>query len=116
MIPALLSFNLTIAPLTLLQQGRVATGDHIGQRLQGRLSILLIGERPGLSSADSMGAYLTFQPAPGLTDVSRNCISNIRPEGLALTLASSKIIHLTMESLRLGISGVNLKDNAPLLS
>ena len=116
LIPAFRSFNFTLAPLTLLQQGRVATGDHIGNALQARLSILLIGERPGLSSADSMGAYLTFQPAPGLTDASRNCVSNIRPEGLSLSLAADKISLLTRESLRLGLSGVNLKDNAPLLS
>lgn len=116
LVPALRSAGLTLAPFTLLQQGRVATGDPIGALLQARLSIMLIGERPGLSSAESVGAYLTFQPRPGLTDESRNCISNIRPEGLPPKHASAKLFYLAKEALRLGLSGVGLKDNAGLLS
>jgi ethanolamine ammonia-lyase small subunit len=114
LVPAFRSAGLKLAPFTLLQQGRVATGDLIGDLLRARLSIMLIGERPGLSSADSIGAYLTFQPRPGITDASRNCISNIRPEGLPLRSACAKLFYLVREALRLGISGVTLKDNAAL--
>jgi ethanolamine ammonia-lyase small subunit len=116
LVPSLRSAGLTLAPFTLLQQGRVAAGDTIGSLLRARLSVLLIGERPGLSAADSMGAYLTFRPLPGLTDDSRNCISNIRPEGLNFTNACIKLIHLIREALRLGLSGVFLKDTATLLN
>ncbi len=115
LIPSLRSAGYTLAPLALLQQGRVAAGDSIGQLLCARLTLLLIGERPGLSSADSLGAYLTFGPKPGLTDDSRNCISNIRPEGLPYPPAAAKLFNLVQEALRLGISGVALKDNMPLL-
>jgi ethanolamine ammonia-lyase small subunit len=84
--------------------------------LNARLSLILIGERPGLSSADSMGAYLTFGPRPGLTDESRNCISNIRPHGLAFRSATKKIFYLVQEAFKRKLSGVALKDNAGLLS
>jgi ethanolamine ammonia-lyase small subunit len=76
------------------------------------MTVLLIGERPGLSAADSMGAYLTFGPRPGLTDESRNCISNIRPEGLDYAAAADRLLHLIGASMRLGLSGVGLKDQS----
>ncbi len=74
LIPKLLAAKLTLAPLCLVEQGRVAIGDDIARGLKAKLSLMLIGERPGLSAADSMGAYLTYNPRPGLTDESRNCI------------------------------------------
>lgn len=99
-----------IAPITIVQQGRVAIGDEVGQILNSKISIVLIGERPGLSSPDSMGLYLTYNPKVGLTDESRNCISNIRIEGLSYEEAVKKTMYLLKESRRLELSGVNLKD------
>jgi ethanolamine ammonia-lyase small subunit len=116
LIPMLSAAKLTIAPFCLVEQGRVAIGDDIAGGLNAKLSILLIGERPGLSSADSMGAYLTFNPKPGLTDESRNCISNIRKEGLSYKQAANKIFYLVNEAFKRKLSGVALKDNAGLLT
>ena len=99
-----------IAPITIVQQGRVAIGDEVGQILNSKILIVLIGERPGLSSPDSMGLYLTYNPKVGLTDESRNCISNIRIEGLSYEEAVKKTMYLLKESRKLELSGVNLKD------
>lgn len=110
LIPLLKQSVLTIAPLVIAEQARVAIADEIGSILQARLSLILIGERPGLSSPDSMGAYITYQPSPGKTDESRNCISNIRPEGLGYDLAAAKIAKLIKVSLLLKLSGIRLKD------
>lgn len=99
-----------ISPITIVQQGRVAIGDEVGQILNSKTSIVLVGERPGLSSPDSMGLYLTYNPKVGLTDESRNCISNIRIEGLSYEEAIKKTMYLLKESRRLELSGVNLKD------
>ncbi len=115
LIPALKTSGFTLTPVTLIQQGRVAVADEVGTHLKARLSIILIGERPGLTAADSLGAYLTFQPMPGLTDESRNCISNIRPEGLVKDRAAAKILHLITEAFRFQLTGVGLKDTETAL-
>lgn len=102
----------TIAPITLVEQGRVAISDQVGELLNADLVLMLIGERPGLSSPDSMGLYLTWAPRIGLNDSSRNCISNVRPQGLVYKAAVQKSIYLLRESRRLKLSGVNLKDRS----
>ncbi|SNC59964.1 Ethanolamine ammonia-lyase light chain [Marinobacter sp. es.048] len=101
-----------LAPLTVVSQGRVAIGDDVGHRLNARCVVVLIGERPGLSSPDSLGLYLTWQPGPGLTDASRNCISNIRPAGLSFEEASRRLGYLLREARRQEVSGVPLKDRS----
>ena len=101
-------------PVVLAEQGRVAIGDGIAQALRARLVIVLIGERPGLSSPDSLGIYLTFAPRIGCMDSQRNCISNVRPEGLPYTLAAHKLDYLARQALRLQLSGVTLKDDSNL--
>jgi ethanolamine ammonia-lyase small subunit len=116
LIPQLQASGLKLAPICLVKQGRVAIADDVGMYMDAKLSLILIGERPGLSSADSMGAYLTFNPQPGLTDESRNCISNIRPHGLHFKPAAKKIFYLVQEAFKRKLSGVGLKDNAGLLS
>jgi ethanolamine ammonia-lyase small subunit len=105
-----------IAPVTIIEQGRVAIGDEIGELLGANLAVVLIGERPGLSSPDSLGIYLTWQPRPGRTDAERNCISNIRTEGLSYAGAAQKLLLLMKESRRLKLSGVLLKERGPLLA
>jgi len=115
LMPQLLTAGFKLSPICLVKQGRVAIADDIGIHLNVKLSLILIGERPGLSAADSMGAYLTFNPRPGLTDESRNCISNIRPHGLSFKQASKKVFYLIQESFKRKLSGVVLKDNAGLL-
>ena len=89
---------------------RVALGDEVGGLLQAKLSLVLIGERPGLSSPDSLGAYITWQPRVGRTDAERNCISNIRREGLSYAEAAYRIAHYFAEAQRLGTTGIALKD------
>lgn len=99
-----------LAPVVLAEQGRVALGDAVAAQLRAGMVAVLIGERPGLSSPDSLGAYLTFAPKPGLTDESRNCVSNIRPGGLPPELAVQKIIYLLTEFKIRQLSGVLVKD------
>lgn len=101
----------SLAPIFLVEQGRVAITDAIGGILKPRMGVMLIGERPGLSSADSLGAYLTYAPEPGLTDERRNCVSNIRTEGLPPQQAADKIMHLIQAAFRLQLTGVALKDD-----
>jgi ethanolamine ammonia-lyase small subunit len=115
LIPLLTAAKLKLAPICFVEQGRVAVGDKVGHLLKAKFSIMLIGERPGLSSADSIGAYLTYEPKPGLTDESRNCISNIRPQGLTFKPAAEKIFYLVQEAFRIKLSGVGLKDNQGLI-
>jgi ethanolamine ammonia-lyase small subunit len=104
--------RLNVAPVVLAHQARVALGDEIGELLRARLMILLVGERPGLSSSDSLGIYLTFGPRAGRTDGERNCISNVREAGLMPEQAAFKLAWLVERALALGASGVRLKDES----
>jgi len=115
LLPLLLERQYRMAPLVLAEQARVALGDEIATRLNAKLVIVFIGERPGLSVSDSLGVYITYNPSPGFTDEKRNCISNIHGEGLSYEGAARKIDYLVSESLRLQLSGVQLKDNDLLL-
>ncbi|WP_372880330.1 ethanolamine ammonia-lyase subunit EutC [Psychromonas sp.] len=101
-----------IAPIYVVEQGRVAVGDDVCEGLNAKQVILLIGERPGLSSPDSMGLYLTWSAKRGTEDSLRNCISNIRPEGLPYPAAAHKCSYLLNESQRIKLSGVKLKDRS----
>jgi len=101
-----------LAPVCVVEQGRVAIGDAIGEALGARLAVVLIGERPGLSSPDSLGVYITWEPRRGKKDAERNCISNIREEGLGYAAAAARLQHYMKESLRLQLTGLGLKDPA----
>lgn len=106
----------SIAPIVLATGCRVALGDEIGARLGAGMVAVLIGERPGLSAADSLGIYLTYDPKPGRRDSERNCISNIHPpDGLGYQAAADKLAWLMREARRLKLTGVSLKDDAPAL-
>ncbi len=105
----------SLAPICVVEQGRVAIGDEIGAALGAQLSVVLIGERPGLSSPDSLGAYITWQPRPGRTDAERNCISNIRAEGLSYPQAAAQLDFYLTEARRRQLTGVALKEDARLL-
>jgi ethanolamine ammonia-lyase small subunit len=101
---------LRLGPIVVATQARVALGDEVGELLNARCAAILIGERPGLSSPDSLGIYLTWAPRRGRSDAERNCISNVRPEGLAYAEAARRLLWLVGEAQRLQLSGVNLKD------
>jgi ethanolamine ammonia-lyase small subunit len=107
--PALHDDGWTLAPLVVVEHGRVAIGDEIGERLGATAVVVLIGERPGLSAPDSLGAYFTYVPRVGRTDADRNCVSNIRPEGLAIDQAAARLRWLFAESRRRQRSGVAIK-------
>jgi len=108
-LPLLDRNSWSIAPVCVVEQGRVAIGDSIGAALEARTSVVLIGERPGLSSPDSLGAYITWSPRPGRNDAERNCISNIRPEGLDYAAAAKIVAFYLHESRRQKLTGVALK-------
>ncbi|MCF4164161.1 ethanolamine ammonia-lyase subunit EutC [Zavarzinia compransoris] len=110
--PRLAADGNAVDAVVVVEQGRVAVGDPIGAVLKADLAIVLIGERPGLTSADSLGCYLTFRPREGLADSARNCVSNIRPDGLAPADAAYKIAWLAREALRREISGIDLKEES----
>ena len=106
----------TLAPVVLALPGRVALGDEIGAILRARAVVMLIGERPGLSSADSLGIYLTYDPRIGRNDAQRNCISNVRPEGLGYRQAAFRLHWLLARAFERRMSGVALKDESDLAS
>ncbi|HXW69416.1 MAG TPA: ethanolamine ammonia-lyase subunit EutC, partial [Dissulfurispiraceae bacterium] len=99
-----------IAPIVVAEQARVALGDEVGYLLGAEVVVVLIGERPGLSSPNSLGIYLTYAPHPGRSDSERNCISNVRPEGLSYSKAAHKLSYLLTAARRLRLSGIQLKD------
>ena len=102
-----------LAPIIVVPLARVKLQDEIGAALGARFSLMLLGERPGLGTPDSLGAYFTAAPGPARTDADRNCVSNIRPEGLPPEQAAAKLAWLLLESARTGRSGVALKDDQP---
>jgi ethanolamine ammonia-lyase small subunit len=104
-----------IGPVVVARQARVALGDEIGELLGTQLVVMLIGERPGLSSPDSLGIYLTYAPKVGCSDAQRNCISNVRPEGLSYAAAAHKLHYLLTHARRLSLTGVGLKDDSDAL-
>jgi ethanolamine ammonia-lyase small subunit len=101
----------TVAPLSVVAQGRVAVGDEVGAALRANTVVVLIGERPGLSSPDSMGLYLTWAPKVGTTDAARNCISNVRPAGLSVDAAALTLHRLLSKARQRQVTGVGLKDD-----
>ena len=110
--PRLASDAIEIGHAVVASQARVALGDEIGAILGARMVVVLIGERPGLSAADSLGVYLTFAPRVGLTDEKRNCISNIHRAGLGYDEAAFRIAWLIREGLARELTGVALKDES----
>lgn len=103
-----------VEPVVVAEQARVALADDVGENLNARLAIMLIGERPGLSSPDSLGIYLTYAPRVGRSDAERNCISNVRPEGLTYAAAADRLIWLAKEAMQLKVTGVVLKDRSDI--
>ncbi len=112
LVPRLAAAGLMLGPLVIATQARVAVGDEIGAMLGARLVIVLIGERPGLSAADSLGAYLTYAPRIGRTDAERNCVSNIREAGLGPARAAHTIAWLAIQATVRTLTGVALKDES----
>jgi ethanolamine ammonia-lyase small subunit len=104
LLPRIAAQGWTLAPLAIVEQGRVAVGDEVGELLGARAVLVLIGERPGL--------YLTWAPRVGLTDERRNCISNVRPAGLGHEAAAAKLHYLLAQAFERGLTGIHLKDDA----
>ena len=115
MTKKLINENWKIAPVVIVEQGRVAVSDEIGALLGTDQAVILIGERPGLSSPDSLGIYLTYDPKLGRNDADRNCISNIRTQGQSYKVAAHKLFYLLSEARQRKFSGVNLKDEAEMI-
>lgn len=109
-----LGSTFSCSPVVVAQQARVALGDDVGEQLRARLAVVLIGERPGLGSPDSLGVYLTHAPRCGRHDAERNCISNVRPEGLQVGAAAHKVAWHIAQALQRGLTGVGLKDESDL--
>jgi ethanolamine ammonia-lyase small subunit len=116
LVPRLRAANLKLGPLVTARHARVALQDEVSQLLAGQSSLILLGERPGLTAADSLGAYFVFNPRIGNTDAQRNCVSNIRPAGLPIPAAAQTLEYLITESLRRRLSGTPLKDDRRLSS
>ncbi|WP_283193137.1 ethanolamine ammonia-lyase subunit EutC [Rhizobium sp. AN80A] len=106
----LTSAGLSIGPVAVARQARVALADEVGEILGTRMTIVLIGERPGLSAADSLGAYITYEPSAGTPDSRRNCVSNMREGGLSMEQAAKTIAGLVADMTKTGVSGVGLKE------
>lgn len=103
---------MTLSPVCLVANGRVALADEIGSLLKARMAVIIVGERPGLSASDSLGVYLTYNPHTSNTDAERNCLSNIRPpHGMTYQAAAAKLLYLTQQAMQFGFSGVSLKDD-----
>jgi ethanolamine ammonia-lyase small subunit len=115
LLPMIRESGWSLAPVVVARHGRVALQDEIGAALGARLTVMLLGERPGLGSADSLGAYFTYKPGSGRTDADRNCISNIRDGGITPAAAAAKLHYLLSRAFHLGLSGVGLKDDSPAL-
>lgn len=116
LVSALQAAALSCSPVILAERGRVALSDEIGHALGARVAVIVLGERPGLSAADSLGMYLTYGPTPGNSDAQRNCLSNVRsPSGLAPQLAAARLTGLVRRALALQLSGVALKDDSSQL-
>ncbi|RAI42597.1 ethanolamine ammonia-lyase subunit EutC [Rhodoplanes roseus] len=112
LLPGLTAEGWRVAPLVVVRHGRVAVGDAVAAALGASSVVVLIGERPGLSSPDSMGAYLTWRPQPATTDADRNCLSNIRPDGVRPAAAAVTLTHLLRAMRTRRLSGVRLKDES----
>lgn len=113
-IPVLRRAGCALGPIAIVERGRVAIGDEIGERMGADLVAVLIGERPGLTSPTSLGVYLTWAPRGGRSDAERNCLSNIHPQGLSYREAASRLLYLCGEARRRKLTGVGLKDESTL--
>ena len=115
LLPQITRLNLLLGPVVIAEGARVALGDEVGEILSAKLVAVLIGERPGLSAANSMSVYLTYNPRPGRSDAQRNCISNIREGGLDPARAALNLAWLIEAALQMKVTGVTLKDRSDVL-